>query len=124
MNEELKPADLLNIWREAVRAAELAERLASNAAEAYAAAGTRAEASTELAELAQQAADAAARAAERAGTAAARAAELAKQLEVSDVPAAERTVDAANSIEADARAAYHDATDKAYEERDTSDGTI
>ncbi|HUR21893.1 MAG TPA: hypothetical protein VMZ90_13850 [Vicinamibacterales bacterium] len=105
---EVKPADVLNAWRDAVRAAELAERLASDAAQAADAADVRSLASAELAELAQQAADASARAAARAAATAAEAALLARQLR-ENIPGARQTLDVANASEAEARAAYHDA---------------
>jgi hypothetical protein len=106
---EVKPADLLNAWRDAVRAAELAERLAEHAAEAVAAADVRAVASAELATLARQAAEAAPRAAERAELAAAEAKLLASRLRDEGMPAAQFTVDSANALEAETREAYHDA---------------
>ncbi len=106
---EVKPADLLNAWRDAVRAAELAERLAEHAAEALESADLRAVASSELAALARQAAEAAARAAERAELTAAEAKVLAMRLRDEGMPAAQRTVDSATALEAETREAYHEA---------------
>src|SRR5690606_15920188 len=60
--------ELLNAWRDATRAAELAQRLATSAADALARADVQATESAEIARLAEQAADAAGRAADRART--------------------------------------------------------
>jgi hypothetical protein len=109
--ERVTTADLLEAWRDAIRAAELAERLATAATEAAAAAqaDVRALDSTEIAALAERAAEASARAAERARTAATEAAELAGSLRETGIPAAEANVAAMRRIEADAAVAYHDA---------------
>jgi murein L,D-transpeptidase YcbB/YkuD len=116
----VKPADALNAWRDAVRAAELAERLASSAAEAAEAADLRAEASSELAEMAQQAADASTRAAERARVTATEAAALASRLREQGIPAAKRTVDSANAVELEARAAYQESAAHAHGDASSS----
>jgi hypothetical protein len=54
--EPTTTADLLSFWREATRAAELAERLAGVAAESAERAEMSASASEEIADLAEQAA--------------------------------------------------------------------
>lgn len=106
-------ADLLNAWRDAVRAAELAERLSTAAATAVEDAEGRAIASAELAHLAEQAAAAAARAAARAAATATEAAALANALREGALPEARRTVDSANATEVDARAALREAEARA-----------
>ncbi|HUH00253.1 MAG TPA: hypothetical protein VMQ83_13920 [Gammaproteobacteria bacterium] len=104
--EPATTADLLNAWRDAVRAAELAERLATTAAKAADDADLRALVSTELAELAEQAAAAATRAAARAAAAAADATAVAKALRDDGVADAQRIVEASKANAAEARAAY------------------
>lgn len=111
--ERLTTADLLTAWRDAIRAAELAERLATAATEAAAQADVRALGSAEIAALAERAAEAAARAAERAQAAATEAAELAGSLREAGIPAAEANVADMRRIETDAAAAYHDAEERA-----------
>ena len=111
--QRVTTADLPHAWRDAIRAAELAERLAPAATEAAAQADVRALASAELGSLAERAAEAATRAAERARTAAAEAAELAASLRGSGIPAAEANVADMRRIETDAAAAYHDAEESA-----------
>jgi hypothetical protein len=100
-------ADLLAAWRDAVRAAEMAERLATAAAQAAEQAGVRAEVSSEIADLAERAAESAQRAAERARTAATEAAEMARSLRDEGVPGADKTVRAARDLEDHARVAYN-----------------
>lgn len=100
-------AELLETWRDAVRAAELAERLAANAAEAAQHADLRSEVSAELADLAEQAAETAQRAAQRARAVAAEAAQLATTMHEESVPKADDTYAAARELEATARSAYH-----------------
>jgi len=78
------PVDLLNAWRDATRAAELAERLATIAAETLARADVRAAESAEIARLAEQAADSAATAAARSRLVATEAARHAHELQESD----------------------------------------
>ena len=99
-------AQLLESWRDALRAAELAERLAAAATEASQQAEVRSTVSAEIANLAEQAAASAQRAADRARAAATEAAQLAGSLH-DGVPSAESAVAAARETEADARAAYH-----------------
>ena len=71
---------LLTAWRDAVRAVEIAERLATAAADAAIAADMRAEVSQELADLAERAAESAARAAARARAVANEAAAAAQRM--------------------------------------------
>lgn len=108
----MKPADLLNAWRDAVRAAELAERLATVAAEASFAADERAIDTAELANLAEQAAASATRAAERARATATAAATFANQLRDEQVPDARRTVDSTQTAENEARTAFHESEEQ------------
>ena len=105
-------SDLLLTWREAARAAQLAERLAMNATEAAEQADGRATVSAEIAQLAEATAESAERAAARARTAASEAARLAQGLEEDGVPATQETLTAAVAIESDARAAYQHAVDE------------
>ena len=106
IDEPVTTADLLTAWRDAVRASELAERLAAAATEAAAQADVRAIAAAEIAALAERAAEAATRAADRARSAATEAAELAESLKESGIPAAEANVADMRRIETDAAAAY------------------
>ena len=109
MHEEpVTTADLLTAWRDAIRAAELAERLVTAATQAASQADVRALGSADIAALAERAAEAADRAAERARAAATEAAELAAFLRDSGIPGAEANVADMRRIETDA-AAYHDA---------------
>jgi hypothetical protein len=116
--EPVTTADLLTAWRDAIRAAELAERLAAAAAEAAAQADVRALASDEIAALAERAAEAATHAAERARTAATEAAELARSLRETGIAAAEESVADMRRIETDAAAAYHDAEERSAPQAD------
>lgn len=100
-------AELLAAWRDAVRAAEMAERLASVAAEAASQADLRAAVSGEIAELAERTAELAQRAAERARAVAIETATLAKSLHEEGVSSADGTLNSAKGVEADAQAAYH-----------------
>lgn len=100
------PAELREAWRDATRAAELAERLTAVALEAVRQADIRALETAEVAELIGQTAEAAARAAQRATAAAAEAAVLAETLRA-EGDATIRAGGAARRVEADASAAYH-----------------
>ncbi len=108
-SHDLKPADLLNAWRDAVRAAELAERLASTAVKSAEDAEARALVAAELAALAEQAAAAAARTAAKADAFAAEAAALAQALRNDALPDARHIVESANAAEVDAHSAYNEA---------------
>lgn len=112
-DEPATTADLLTAWRDAIRAAELAERLAIAATDAAAQADVRASGSAEIATLADRAAEASTRAAERARTAATEATELAASLRGTGIPAAEANVTDMRRIETAAAAAYHDAEEQA-----------
>jgi hypothetical protein len=112
-DERVTTAELLTAWRDATRAAELAERLATAATEAAAQADVRALASVELADLAEHAAEAASRAAEKARTAATEAGALARSLRETGIPAAESSVADSRRVETEAATAYHDAAERA-----------
>jgi hypothetical protein len=105
---EVTTADLLAAWREATRAAELAERLASEALAISHEADVTALESAELAELAAQAAAAAQRAADRARQLADRTADKALT-EQQRQQEAQQAATSARSAEDDARADYHKA---------------
>src|SRR5689334_1025415 len=102
-------ADLLDAWREATRAAELAARLARQAEEAADHADDDASGSDEIAKLAESAAEAAEIAATKARAAADRASALAAVKRGADVDDAQETAVAARAIETEARDDYHDA---------------
>ena len=106
-------AELLGAWRDAIRGAELAERLAEAATDVARQADARAQASTEIAELAEVAAAAAGRAAERARAAANEAAELARGLRGQE-PAAHAAAATARRSEDTAEAAYKLVEDDAH----------
>jgi hypothetical protein len=107
----MSTGDLLEAWRDAVRAAELAERLATAAAQAADDADLRAVASEDLAELAEQAAASAMRAADRARATATEASALAKRLRDDSLSDATGTVTRTRLVETEARDAYHEATE-------------
>lgn len=113
--QPMATSDLLEAWREATRAAELAAKLAALALDAAETADRNAVASEEIAVMAQDAADAAQRAADTARTAAQRASALA------NTARSERLADAARDV-ADAQVAatragelYHKAEAEAQE---------
>ena len=108
MDEEvINTADLLTAWRDATRAAELADRLAQMAAEAAATADRSAMASEDIAKMAERAAKAADRAAKSAREAARRAAALAMESRERRLVDADLLVATARAEEAAAREAYH-----------------
>ena len=110
MDETPTPEELRDAWRDARRAAELAERLSAVALQAVRQADIRALETAEVAELVRQTAEAAARAAQRATAAAAEAAALAETLRAEG----EETIQAgaaARRVEADASAAFHGSED-------------
>lgn len=107
MNENLSTSDLLNAWRDATRAAELAERLAALAADAAEAADRNALASEEIAAMAEEASLAAERAFHRAREIAAKARELAGHVRGGRLGDADATLAAARQGEVDARDRYH-----------------
>jgi methyl-accepting chemotaxis protein len=99
-------ADLLDAWREATRAAELAAQLATHASQVAARADDTSVAAEEIAKLAEQAAKAAERAAVTARHAAKRAAELARTSRANQASGSDVVV-AARAAEDRAREAYH-----------------
>jgi hypothetical protein len=103
---EVTTADLLEAWREATRAAELAERLAALAAQTMANADTRAIRAEELAVMAERAAEAAEQAARTARAAAAEASEYAKTSRDQHTRGA-TVVETTRGAEMAARDAYH-----------------
>ncbi len=108
MEEEVvTTADLLTAWRDATRAAELAERLARMAAEAAETADRSALASAEIAKLAERAATAAERAALSARRAAQRAAQFAAETRDHRLQDADEVVIQVRAEEAAAQDAYH-----------------
>lgn len=107
--------ELLQAWRDAIRAAELAERMTTAAVRAADDADLRASAAHEIAALAGQAAEYAARAGERAAAAAIEAAALAKELREQGMPSAETTRSTAREDETQAAARYHRAEAEATE---------
>jgi hypothetical protein len=104
----MNTADLLEQWREAIRASELAARLAKMAAESVERTAREATAAEELAKLAERASEAASEAAARARRAADLAVQMASQSN------SERSRDdeasmAAQRLEDEARTKYHEA---------------
>lgn len=112
---------LLNAWRDATRAAELADSLSASASEASTTADDVAVAAEEIAILAEQAAKAAERAATRARDAAIRAKELARKSRVKRGTDADDAI-AAHAAEDAARDAYHAGVAEA-EERQKPDAS-
>ena len=105
IDESPTGAELLEAWRDAKRAADLADRLTAAAAEAVRKADARALESGQIAELIREAALVAARAAERASVAAAEAAELARVLREQEQTLRQQGAEVHRS-EADASTAY------------------
>ena len=107
-DEPMTTADLLEKWREATRAAELARRLAELAQEASADADASALASEEIAQMAERTAKAAEEAAASARKAADRAAASARgrATQLTDAREAETFT---SGQEGEARDAFHDA---------------
>jgi hypothetical protein len=102
-------ADLLEAWREASRAAELADRLAELAHTTAERADLNAAAAEEVATLAEQVAVAATAAATRAQAAANEARQIARNSHDGAVSKAERDQTDTRAVEAQARDAYHQA---------------
>ena len=105
-DEPLTTADLLNQWREATRAAELAERLSEIATRAADLADAHALASEQIARMAEKAAVASERAALSARKAARHAAELAAENRDDRLREAHETVASARASEAQARGRF------------------
>ena len=106
-DEVVSTADLLTAWRDATRAAELADRLAQLASDAAETADRSAMASEDIAKMAERAAKAADRAAVSARAAAKRAADFAAETRASRLRDADDVVRSAKVEEAAARDAYH-----------------
>jgi hypothetical protein len=106
-DEVINTADLLTAWRDATRAAELADRLAQMAAEAAETADRSAMASEDIAKMAERAAKAADRAATSAREAARRAAALATESRERRLVDADMLASRARAEESAARDAYH-----------------
>ena len=99
-------AELLEAWRDATRAAELADSLAVSASDASLVAGNTADAAEQIAKLAERAAKAAERAAMTARDAAKQAVELARSSRDKNALRADGAT-AARAAEDVARDAYH-----------------
>jgi methyl-accepting chemotaxis protein len=106
MGERKTTAELLEAWREATRAAELAAQLATHASQVASRADDTSAAADEIAKLAGQSAKAAERAASTARNAAKRAAELARVSRANQVSGGDIKA-AAREAENLARDAYH-----------------
>ena len=111
-------ADLLEKWREATRAAELADRLARIATESTERADRGAVAAAEIARMAELAAKAADRAAKTARKASDRAAAFAMENRAGALGDAEQAVTDSRAEETLARDLYHDAERLARERVD------
>jgi len=107
--EVLTTQDLLEQWRDATRAAELAERLASLAAESAARADQVAVGADEIALMAERAAKAAERAARSARKAADRAATFARENRAGTLADADQSVVDTRAEEVTAHERYHEA---------------
>jgi len=115
--EDVRPttADLLEGWREASRAAELAERLAALAAKAAEQADRNSLASEQIATMAEKASRAAERAAAMARLAADRARALANENRSLNLKGADAAGADARAEEASARELYHAGESRARE---------
>jgi hypothetical protein len=111
--EVLTTEDLLEQWREAVRASELADRLAKLALESAERADRSAVGADEIARMAERAAKAAERAATTARKAAVQAAEYARENRAGWLSDADRAASATKVDEEAARDRYHKAERKA-----------
>jgi hypothetical protein len=114
-DEIVSTADLLEQWRDATRAAELAERLAKMAAESADRSDRGAAVAKEIARMAERAAKSADRAARIARLAAERAAGYAAENRGNALADADGTLIEARSDEAAARERYHEAERTARE---------
>jgi hypothetical protein len=108
-DEVMTTQELLEQWREATRAAELAERLARMAAESVQRSDQNAAGAQEIARMAERAAKSAERAAKSARAAADRAARFAAENRSGTLADADQTVIDAREEEAAARDRYHQA---------------
>ena len=110
--ERMSTGELLDAWRDATRAAELAERLSAAALRAADRADTDASTAHEIAVMAEAAAASAEKAAKAAREAAAKATESARALRA-EVTGADETVASARGVEAAAGGRYHEAEEEA-----------
>ncbi len=108
-DERLSTSELLMQWRDATRAAELAERLAEIASQAADQADRGALASDQIARMAEKAAVAAERAARSARKAAGQAAELAVENREQRLRGADDELVTARASETEARGRFQDA---------------
>ena len=108
-DDVLTTQDLLEQWREATRAAELAERLAKRAGESAARADHAADGSEEIARMAERAAKAADRAARSARKAADQAATFARENRAGTLTDAPQSVVDTRTGETAAGERYHGA---------------
>jgi hypothetical protein len=113
--EVLTPAELLERWRDATRAAELADRLALLAAESVERSDRDAVAAEEIARMAERAAKAAERAASSARKAATRAAAFARESRAGRLAESDVAVYGTRAAEVEARDEYHEAERRARE---------
>jgi methyl-accepting chemotaxis protein len=113
-SESMSTAELLQAWRDAIRAAELAERLATVAAQASANAEIQSAEADEIATLAEEAAARAQVAAERARAFATSVGMSAAGLR-DQAGASQHTSETMRRIEGEARSAFHDAEAQARE---------
>lgn len=111
--EKVATADLLEAWREASRAAELADRLSELAHTSADRADLSATAAEEVATLAEQVAKVAAAAATRARAVAMEARAVARKSQDGPLTGADREQAGTRAVEAEARDAYHDAETEA-----------
>jgi methyl-accepting chemotaxis protein len=104
--ERVTAADMLEAWRDATRAAELADRLAKMAAETADRAEVTASGADEVAKLAERAAEAAEAAARRARESAEQARAIAQESRDRGLPDAEAQHAGMRDLETKAREAY------------------
>jgi hypothetical protein len=113
--EILTTEDLLEQWREAVRASELADRLAKLALESVERADESALGAEEIARMAERAAKAAERAATSARKAAERAADFARDSRAGWLSTADQALAATTAEERSARSRYEDSAHEGQE---------
>ncbi len=116
--------ELLEQWREATRAAELAERLAKLAQASVERSDRDAVAAMDIAKLAERAAKHAERTARIAREAADRAASFAAENRSGYLADADQAVVDTRQEESEARDRYHDAERAAHERRDDTEGGL
>ena len=122
-DDKISTAMLLEAWREATRAADLAARLTRLAEEAADQADTDAVAWTEIADLAEQAAEAAKVAQEKSRASADRASALAASKRQSGIGDAQQAEDAARTFESGARDLFHEAQGEALRRQSDEDAS-